>query len=74
LPLGRAEIDVRIRQFYERVRAGFERCTDFDARRHFLVDRIERVTSCSSAAFPMTLGEVMQEASAFAIVQHRDHI
>jgi uncharacterized protein YqgQ len=39
----RAEIDVRIRQYCERVRARFERCCDFDARRHFLIDHIERV-------------------------------
>jgi hypothetical protein len=39
----RTELDVRVRQFCERARARFERCDDFDARRQFLLDHIERV-------------------------------
>jgi hypothetical protein len=39
----RLEIDARIRQFCERARAHFERCTDFDTRKQFLRDHIERV-------------------------------
>jgi hypothetical protein len=34
---------VRVRQFCERARARFERCNDFDGRRLFLLDHIERV-------------------------------
>ena len=39
----RTELDVRVRQFCERARARFERCVDFDTRRQFLLDHIERV-------------------------------
>jgi hypothetical protein len=39
----RTELDVRVRQFCERARACFERCDDFDTRRQFLLDHIERV-------------------------------
>jgi hypothetical protein len=45
----RTEIDVRIRQYCERVRARFERCTDFDTRRQFLIDHVERVIYHSRA-------------------------
>jgi hypothetical protein len=39
----RTEIDVRIRQYCEQARARFERCADFETRRQFLIDHVERV-------------------------------
>jgi hypothetical protein len=42
-PDGTATVDERIAQYCERARARFERCVDFDLKRQFVFDYIERV-------------------------------
>jgi len=42
-PNGFEELDEAIRQFCDRASTRLERCTDFDTRRQFLVDHIEKI-------------------------------